>query len=422
MPHVALLRPLPALAALALAACGGGGGSNDTTPPADTGPAASLAGIDTSSDPDGIVDLPASVDARIRAVFARYTQLTAPSGERLHFLAQPGVSDELLFRTRGMLRQHLFDVEGTALGADKSATFDAIAEGDTAVCVIADAASYDPSDAAIADFQALFGDAARTVDASAMVMEATPAYLQPAPAIDPTLGATAVIVAERGLADAAPAFALALRAASDAAVLAGTYRPAAGLSAAEVDAAYLALAVDVYYGIWGHDPRGDGTAGEAGEYDFHLRTQMELGDPAGVALIESFFKPTHRYPAYLDTAFAGTFEMAFDPVLPYTHRSRYLERAGLRGMATARINGNALDNLFIGNDAATVFEGRGGNDGIDAGGGNDVLVFSGPQADYIVTTPDPTITRVEDTEMNRDGIDDMRGVTRLQFSDGVLDL
>lgn len=407
-----------ALLVLGASSCGSGGGGGTTAPPANDGPGATLDALDTSGGTDGIVDLPASVDARIRAVFGRYSQITAPNGQRIHFLAQPGVEDTLLFRARGMVNQHLFDVEGTTLGADKSGLRSAMAANDVAVAVIAHPSSFDPQDADVAAFLDLFDGVVGTVDASQMAMEASGTYLLPSPAIDPSLGNTAVLVKRLGLDVTTPDFATTLATVAEDAALAGRWRPASASTAED----YLALIVDVYYGIWGHDPRGDGTAGASGEYDFHLRSQMELGDPAAVALIESFFAPTHRYPAFLDASFDGTFEMAFDPVLPYTHRSRYLERAGLRGTATARINGNELDNLFVGNGEGTVFEGRGGNDGMDTGAGLDVLVLSGPMSEYLITTPSIGVTRIEDTVMNRDGIDDLRGVTRLEFSDGSLDL
>ena len=71
----------------------------------------------------------------------------------------------------------------------------------------------------------------------------------------------------------------------------GTYRPAAGQAQGLADAEFLGLSLAVYYGVWGHDPAGNGTSGDEGEYDFCDRDAMAAGDPGTVALIESFFAP-----------------------------------------------------------------------------------------------------------------------------------
>ena len=58
-----------------------------------------------------------------------------------------------------------------------------------------------------------------------------------------------------------------------------------------------------------------------------------------------------------------------------------LERAGLRS-GSARINGNELDNTFLGGKFADSFEGRGGNDILEADAGNDTAYFTGDRAEY----------------------------------------
>lgn len=406
--------------ALGFAACGSS--DDDGGPTGPTGPSASLSSIDTSGAPDEIVALPSNVDSRILAVFERYTQLTAPNGRRVHFLAQTGVSDELIFRTRGIVRQHLFEVEGSSLGANKSGTFNRMSSRGSVFSIISSPMDFSDTDPDVMAFQDFFGDTQEPIDASQMVMEGSANYVLPSPANDPTIGKCAAIVLRQGLSTQLPAFQTALDAATDNAVMNNLYAPPMSVPADRVDDEYLALAMDAYYGIWGHDPNNDQTAGAGSEYDFHLRADMEASDATMVAVIESFFSPTHRYPAFLDESFNGSFEMTFDGILPYTHRSRYLERVGVRGTSTARINGNELDNTFIGNEVGTTFEGKGGNDVIDSGGGPDVLVMTGDFVDYLVTNPEPTVFRIEDTEMNRDGIDDLRGIVTVQFADQAVTL
>ncbi|MEM1451179.1 MAG: hypothetical protein AAF957_04970 [Planctomycetota bacterium] len=400
-------------------ACGGGGSDPAPAPP---GPTSSLSTIDTSLSRDGIVPLPATVDRRISAVFDRYTELTAPNGMRIHFLSQGNVPDALLFRTRGIVRQHIFDVTGASLGADKAAVFDVMATNQSTLILYENDTTFDPNDPDVQDFLALFNGIYMSVDASTIVQEGSPEYLQPQPEIDASFDATVQFVHLFGISKAAPDFDAQLGSVTSQAVTNGIFRPDPGVPNSRIDDAYLGLALSVYYGNWAHDPRGDGTAGPAGEYDFADRASMAAGDPQMIAVIESFFSPSQRFPAYLDESFNDTFEMAFDPLLTYTHRAQYLERVGVRGASTARINGNDLDNTFLGNDFANQFEGGRGNDSIEGDGGADVAYFTGNRADYTIVALDATVTRVIDSVADRDGYDDVRGIVQLRFADENVDL
>lgn len=412
----AIKTSLSAVALLA-AACSGGGSSAPAV-----NPTASLDGIDTSNELDGVVPLPPTVDIRIRAVFDKYANLDAPSGERVHFLGQPGVSDERLFRVKAVFEQLVTDVPGSPLGADKAAVLEAVAALDTTIVVVEEQQTFDETDANVASFVSFFEGLYASVNCSNMIQEGSPEFLLPDPAIDDTLRETSGILLRFGLGATVPQFSADLTAARLNAQTQGTYRPAAGQAQGLADAEFLGLSLAVYYGVWGHDPAGNGTSGDEGEYDFCDRDAMAAGDPGTVALIESFFAPSQSFPAYLASTFSGTFEMQFDPALPYTHRSRYLERAGFRGATTGRINGNELDNTFLGGDLDDQFEGRGGDDRIEGDLGMDEAFFSGPSTEYTIVPLDPTVTRVTDTVPGRDGVDDVRQITRLHFSDVIIDL
>lgn len=407
------------LSAFALLAAGCSGGSSSE--PA-LNPTASLDEIDTSTELDGVVPLPQTVDSRIRAVFDKYANLDAPSGERVHFLGQPGVSDERLFRVKAIFEQLVTDVPGSSLGADKTEVLEAVAALDTTIVVVEEQQTFDANDASVASFMSLFDGLYASVNCSNVVQEGSPEFLLPDPAIDDTLRETSGILLRFGLGGMVPQFSEALTAARLNAQTQGFYRPAAGQAQGLADAEFLGLSLSVYYGVWGHDPSGEGTSGGAGEYDFCDRSSMAAGDPGAVALLESFFAPSQSFPAYLASTFTGTFEMQFDPALAYTHRSRYLERVGFRGTVTGRINGNELDNTFLGGDLDDQFEGRGGDDRIEGDLGVDEAFFSGPSTEYTIVPVDATVTRVTDTVPGRDGVDDVRQVTRLHFSDVTIDL
>ncbi len=415
-PNQRLTAALSALALLA-AGCGGGGSSSPSVNPTE-----SLNGIDTSIDQDGVVPLPTTVDARIRAVFDKYANLNAPGGERVHFLGQPGVSDELLFRVKAVFEELVTDAPGSTLGADKSDVLDAVAALGTTIVVVEEQQAFDVTDASVASFVTFFDGRYASVDSSNVIQEGSPEYLSPDPQIDGTLAETSGILLRFGLGANVPQFSAALTAARLSAESQGSYRPKPGQPQGLADSEYLGLILSVYYGVWAHDPFGQSLAGSEGDYDFCNRDAMGAGDPDAIALIESFFSPTQGFPAYLSSSFSGTFEMQFDPAIAYTHRSRYLERVGFRGDVTGRINGNELDNTFLGGDLGDEFEGRGGDDRIEGDLGFDEAFFSGPSTDYTIVPVDATVTRVTDSVPGRDGVDDVRQIARLHFSDVIIDL
>lgn len=410
-------------ATLALAACtddNNASGNNPIIQP--PSPQTALNGIDTSAGVDGIVDLPATVPAVVTDVFARYSQITVPSAGRIHFLAQTGVSNDAHRRTRRALEQHIANVAGTTHGADKALVRAALATADSTFVLFRDAASADPGAAGVAAFGAAFPGFGQLIATEAIV-EGTPEYMAAMPAHDATLSATArFVVSAAGATLGAFQTELATRAADAQAAAVYTADPLSQDAAGD----FLARTLEVYYGVWGHDPLGNGRAGFDDLYAFNTRVAMESGDPATAALIESFFATFHTYPAFLIEGFTGTFESTFTAALPYTHRARYLSRIGLRGAQGARINGNALGGTYLGGDGDDEFMARGGNDFIEGGsvGGFDRAYYSGPSTEYTIS-PSPLgggATQVLDTNLNRDGVDQVRFIEELVFTDLTITL
>jgi len=188
---------------------------------------------------------------------------------------------------------------------------------------------------------------------------------------------------------------------------------------------FLERTLQVWYGVWGHDPRGDGRAGNTDAYAFVTRGGMEAGDPATVTLLSSFFPTFHNYPAFLEEGFVGTFETAFESTLPYTHRSRYLLRVGQLGASSTRFNGNAQDGVYLGGDGDDSFEGRGGNDTISGGAaGFDRAYFSGARIEYVISASPlgQGATQIQDMIPNRDGVDQVQSIRELVFTDMTVQL
>jgi Ca2+-binding RTX toxin-like protein len=99
----------------------------------------------------------------------------------------------------------------------------------------------------------------------------------------------------------------------------------------------------------------------------------------------------------------------------------------LRFVSTGPVDndGASLDNVRLhatmeaivgnGNDTLT---GGAGDDILDGGAGSDVAAYSGSSADYSVTSNEDGSYTVEDLIADRDGIDTLKGVETLRFSDG----
>jgi len=81
--------------------------------------------------------------------------------------------------------------------------------------------------------------------------------------------------------------------------------------------------------------------------------------------------------------------------------------------------GSAGNDLIIGNPFDNVITGSAGNDWIDGGGGLDIATYSGPMNNYSITTSVVGAWVVQDSVMNRDGVDTLTNIQRLQF--GVAD-
>jgi hypothetical protein len=172
---------------------------------------------------------------------------------------------------------------------------------------------------------------------------------------------------------------------------------------------YLASIIDTYYGLWGAFTERPG--GMWGIYVAKTRDELSELDPRGLALMEMFFNPYVTYEARLDSGFEGTFEMSFDPAIPYTHKSRYLVNVTLTGDRNSGVAGNDQDNHLRGNA---------GNNFLDGAGGIDRVRFSGNRDEYGVRREGEVIV-VEDTVVDRDGIDRLTGIEHLEFADVSLD-
>lgn len=408
-------------------ACGGGGGGGQSPPPPPPGgggwPTDSLNRVDLDSDGDGdmIVDVPSTVDPLITALFARYTALIAPNGARVHLLSQAGVDDAKLRRAREILRQHLTDVADSREGADKADVANMMTTRSATLQLFRDAASGDPSEPAIAAFVAAMKGSVLPLLADRIVLEGSDDYMAALPAEDNTFGVTGALVYRLGLRFARPQFAAELMTLLQAEMAGGDFTAPVGAPVSEHDDAFVAVALDVHSGVFGHGPRPDGRGGNEYLYAFDTRDEMAAADPWLHAWIEAFFAPVHLYDAEVVSTFTGTFDCLLEVTNPYSYRAQYLRNVALTGTRECSLFGGSGDDELRGNNGANLLMGRAGNDTLVGGLGVDTAVYNYPRASYEITYDGNKVV-VEDVHGGYEGRDVLTGIERVRFADNAFDL
>jgi hypothetical protein len=367
-----------------------------------------LDAIDISQSTDGIVPLPASVGTTLNSIFVKYTKVTAPNGKPIHLMAQDGISDLQFIKAREVLIFHLTNVPGSRYGSDKSAVANQLAN------VRALMPCFDSEETAGAARPMLQRTELTINDvlfARECPIEGSQEYLNNT-VRDATYEEVFHLVQGNGIIDALPEFHVEIVKATHDAVAAEKYyyddNPQRPLE-------YIITGVDVYYGLWAHDPDENGHA-FGPEYIYNTRERLESGDPALFELVESYWPEYLKYDVYLDPSFEGTFSLVLDENQVYTLKSQYLVNIRLTGEKNSAIFGNDQDNTFLGNPGDNVLTGAKGDDTLDGGPGDDIAFFVGSIEEYEMSREDEKIT-VTDKVGDRDGTDVLTNIEILQFKD-----
>jgi major membrane immunogen (membrane-anchored lipoprotein) len=371
-----------------------------------------LDNIDTSSSPLGVVPLPEELGKTLNGLFSKYTKHIAPNGKPIHIFAQSGVSDLQVARAREILKYHLTDAPGTQYGHDKTALANRMAD------VRATLIYTDTEIKSFAMRPILRGSELRLQDlyATESPVEGSYEYIhnkaRPGQRFsrDASYEEIMHLVHDKGLEDVLPEYHQEIVEAEKASVEAGIYNYGR-LAPHE----YIITGFDIYFGLWDHNPQGDGKS-FGDEYPFHTKEQMKEGDPALYDLVEKFWPKYLTYNAYIDSSFEGTFSLVRDENNPYTFKSQYLVNIILTGENDTNILGNDLDNQLTGNDGNNMFTGGKGNDVIKGGAGEDTAQFSGNSSEYKITKSNGKII-VTDTVSDRDGTDELTEIEILKFKD-----
>jgi hypothetical protein len=395
--------------------------SHSTPCPADQ-VVATLPEIDISASPNGIVPFPKTGPTVFADVFVKYTKVISPNGRPIHFLAQADWTDDKLIKVRNVLEHMLADFPGSPCGSDKEKVANAMAEVQATMVLFND--SRASREAMRGPLGSVTNLKMQSMWANEVTVEGSDDYLDHITR-DATFEEVWHLVHEAGVMAVLPDFQREIEAAKEAAVKAGWGRPNPDPSSWHTE--YYAQQYDNYLDLWAVQPKvwegrklkpGEMPEGTAhwGQNQVNSRSELAELDPVGYRLIEKYFPPYLTYTPQLPEEFEGTFSLAFDKTLVYTHKSQHLKNVSLRGNNNANLIGNAYDNRLMGNAGANALTGGQGDDLLIGGDGDDTAVFSGMAGDYRISKAGEYAV-VRDTRVNRDGADFLSGIENLQFRD-----
>ena len=385
--------------------------------------------IDISSSENGVVALPNNISpAWANNGFVKYTKIVAPNGQAIHFVAQNQLSEAQIVRSRNILDFFLTNVPNTEYGTDKSSVANKMAENDAILLLLngADGEGNEP----YLPGQYLFEDEI-AVEGHSWYMNNN--YEHRDAAFEEILH----LMHDTGIGvdgpnswpGAMPDYQAEIRNAQINAGLnnfeiwpIGADSPFSGVGdwydelddENSLSQEYLASVIDSYYGLWGAFTEEAG--GMWGIYIAKTRADITTSDPLGMEVVEKYFSPYINVNMDIDPSFNGTFSMAFDAAMPYTHKSQYLQHCTLTGSNAAALKGNDLYNRLHGNDADNELEGRKNNDYLDGKNGEDIAIFTGNAAEYVISEQG-NLTIVSDNIANRDGIDTLLNIEIMRFAD-----
>ena len=184
------------------------------------------------------------------------------------------------------------------------------------------------------------------------------------------------------------------------------FTPWSGLPVADYDNELLAAFNDSYWGTIEHK------AGLGNPYLYASREASEAGDILTTSLMHRFISPYFLSTQLIASSFDGVFYLTKSNSLPYTNQSQYYKSVRLLGSNNSSIEGNNLDNSFIGNK---------GNNSIDGKSGTDNVTFSGSFSEYTIVTTG-SVTTVTDNTTGRDGEDKLTDIETMIFSDTIIHL
>lgn len=355
----------------------------------------SIQNLDISNDVIGVIELPTSVDSKIRSTFKWYTKVTAPNGKPIHLLAQNNWTKEKVAYTRTVLENYLTS-DLTLIYGNKTEVANNIANSYGAMTMFNDANSVSSNNSGING---------QDLQADETVAVGSPEYLDLS-VRNAALEEILHFVHDLGLSITFPQFQKDLESATAYSIDNYFFVPWSGLPVADYDNELLAAFNDSYWGTTEHN------AGLDKPYVFLSREASEVGDIQTTNLMRSLLSPYMQSTQLISSSFNGTFYLTKTSSLPYSNQSQYYKSIKLLGENNSNVEGNSLDNSFTGNKGNNSFNGLLGTDNV---------YFSGSFSEYTIVTSG-AVTTVSDNIGNRDGEDKLTAIEVITFSDTIIHL
>ena len=353
--------------------------------------------------------IPSNLGKEYSANFNRYTKVVTPNGGKIHIVAQSNLSDEQIVRARSTLEHFLKNYPGSKYGNNKSELANKMAENGAILTLLN--GQDDGNNPIEVSGQALFENEIQ--------VEGHPWYINQDynNHRDATYEEILHLVHDYGIGidghnsfpGAMPKYQSEIRQAQKNALSTNLWGIGADKWINELTdensltQEYLAALIDSYYGLWGGWTDSN-THGMWGIYVAKTRNEIFLEDPVGGEIMNNkFFHPYLTYNARIDSGFNGIFSLKFDSSKPYTNHSQYLKDITLLGNNDTAVYINQLDNNITGNK------------------GTNTVIFNGNSSEYIIDITDIE-TSVTDKVSNRDGINILKGIEKIKFTDQTIKL
>ena len=353
--------------------------------------------------------IPSNLGKEYSANFNRYTKVVTPNGGKIHIVAQSNLTDEQIVRTRSTLEHFLKNYPGSEYGDNKSELANKMAENGAILTLLN--GQDDGNNPVELNGQALFENEIQ--------VEGHPWYINQDynNHRDATYEEILHLVHDYGIGidghnsfpGAMPKYQSEIRQAQKNALSTNLWGIGADKWINELTdensltQEYLAALIDSYYGLWGGWTDSN-THGMWGIYVAKTRNEIFLEDPIGGEIMNNkFFHPYLTYNARIDSSFIGIFSLKFDSSKPYTNHSQYLKDITLLGNNDTAVYINQLDNNITGNK------------------GTNTVIFNGNSSEYIIDITDIE-TSVTDKVSNRDGINILKGIEKIKFTDQTIQL
>ena len=353
--------------------------------------------------------IPSNLGKEYSANFNRYTKVVTPNGGKIHIVAQSNLTDEQIVRTRSTLEHFLKNYPGSEYGDNKSELANKMAENGAILTLLN--GQDDGNNPVEVNGQALFENEIQ--------VEGHPWYINQDynNHRDATYEEILHLVHDYGIGidghnsfpGAMPKYQSEIRQAQKNALSTNLWGIGVDKWINELTdensltQEYLAALIDSYYGLWGGWTDSN-THGMWGIYVAKTRNEIFLEDPVGGEIMNNkFFHPYLTYNARIDSSFNGVFSLKFDSLKPYTNHSQYLKDITLLGNNDTSVYINQLDNNITGNK------------------GTNTVIFNGNSSEYIIDITDIEIS-VTDKVSNRDGVNILKEIEKIKFTDQTIEL